>query len=586
MSATALRRTPILTRCPAFAPGIVLSVLLAAGCGRAPAPATAACDATESTPITAIQGEDWYSPYENRPATVRGVVTALEPGRGFYLEMPGDGRRGRASRALFVGDDGRLDDVRPGRELLLGGVVEEAGEARDTITTLTAIRTAVVCAEQAPLPLTVVELPLGNRAREALEGMRLRVEGDLVITDNYSLYRGLVSLSAGAALRAPTEDQPPGEPASELAQRNRQRTLQVQWPGREFPAAPAGTPVPPATGVLGHDGRRQRLLAEALPEFGLRLAEPPAPPPAGGLRVVNVNLLNFFNGDGRGGGFPTERGAETPAEFRRQQARMAAAFERLQPDLLAVQELENDGFDRDSAAEDLRKLLEEATAQRYSIVKPGTERIGDDVITVGLLYRPDRLQPVGVARVLDTREFRGSSRQPLAQLFETGDSRERLLVAVNHLKSKGSCPDAGADAARDDGQGCWNPSRTAAVEAQTPWLRQLAEQAGTDRILVLGDMNALRLEDPIRAFRAAGFTDLVEARQGLPLYTYRYFGQGGTLDYAFASAALAADVVDARIWHINADWPRNMDLPQPWLRMSDHDPVIVDLVFSQAATSR
>ena len=158
-------------------------------------------------------------------------------------------------------------------------------------------------------------------------------------------------------------------------------------------------------------------------------------------------------------------------------------------------------------------------------------------------------------------------------------------MVVNHLKSKGSCPDDGANRAQGDGQGCWNPSRTAAVYAQLPWLQQLATAAGTDRILVLGDMNAWRLEDPIRAFRAAGLIDVVEVRQKPPLHSFRYFGQGGTLDYAFASPTLAERVSDARIWNINADWPRRMDLPQPWLRMSDHDPVIVDLDFSQSPSS-
>ena len=58
-----------------------------------------------------------------------------------------------------------------------------------------------------------------------------------------------------------------------------------------------------------------------------------------------------------------------------------------------------------------------------------------------------------------------------------------------------------------------------------------------------------------------------------------------TLDYALASPELASRAHQAVIWHINADWPRNMSLPQPWLRMSDHDPVVLDFVFSHAVTS-
>ena len=108
----------------------MLGALLLGSCGETPQrPEAGRCDG-EVTPITDVQGADWYSPLRDRPVTVRGVVTALEPGRGFYLEEPGDGRPGRASRALFVADDGRLGDVRPGQERQLGGLVTESGVQR------------------------------------------------------------------------------------------------------------------------------------------------------------------------------------------------------------------------------------------------------------------------------------------------------------------------------------------------------------------------------------------------------------------------------------------------------------------------
>ena len=88
-----------------------------------------------------------------------------------------------------------------------------------------------------------------------------------------------------------------------------------------------------------------------------------------------------------------------------------------------------------------------------------------------------------------------------------------------------------------------------------------------------------------RGFRAAGYIELVEELSGLPQHSFLYFGQRGTLDYAFASPALRRSARQAVIWHINADWPQSMPLPEPWLRMSDHDPVVVDVDFSQAATS-
>jgi predicted extracellular nuclease len=207
------------------------------------------------------------------------------------------------------------------------------------------------------------------------------------------------------------------------------------------------------------------------------------------------------------------------------------------------------------------------------------------VITVGLFYRPQALEAIGSPRVLDSPPFRRLSRQPLAQLFRDRRSGQTFLVAVNHLKSKGSCPEGGENPDRDQGQGCWSMARLAAVRAEVPWLDELAKEMNTRNILILGDMNAWRNEDPVREFTDLGFIDLVEQHSGLPQHSYLYWGQTGTLDYAFASASLAEYARSAMIWHINADWPAGLDLPRPWLRASDHDPVIVDFDFSQAPTS-
>jgi predicted extracellular nuclease len=43
------------------------------------------------------------------------------------------------------------------------------------------------------------------------------------------------------------------------------------------------------------------------------------PEPVGGtVKVASFNVLNYFNGNGLGGGFPTSRGASTSEEFTRQ----------------------------------------------------------------------------------------------------------------------------------------------------------------------------------------------------------------------------------------------------------------------------
>lgn len=561
----------------------MLLQLLLPACGETPPPPATLC-AGEFTPVAAVQGDGYTSPLLHAPVSVTGVVTRVEPNRGFYLEDDLSTMSEHASRGLFVTARGS-SSVSAGQRVAVDGRVAETGSGRDTLTALVDAAVTATCAEGLELPLSAVQMPLGARQREALEGMRVAVEADLVLADHYNLHSGEATLSAGGPLRIPTEDARAGAAAMKAARGNRARELEVALPGPDHTALPVGTLVWNLLGVMGHDGREQRLLLESTPQTRAANSPPDPPPAEPYLRVVGANLLNYFNGDGKGGGFPTERGARSPQEFAAQRDRSRAALARIRPHLLAVQELENDGFGPNSAAQSLLDLLNATGDSDWAVVDPGHGPIGGDVITVGLFYRTGALETVGAPEILAGPAFAALSRQPLAQRFRDRASGQEFLVAVNHLKSKGRCPESGPDSEQGDGQGCWNRARVEAVSALAPWLEELAREAATEHVLILGDMNAWRLEDPIRAFGEAGYVELVEQRSGLPQHSFLYFGQRGTLDYAFASPALAQAARRAFIWHINADWPRDMVQPLPWLRMSDHDPVIVDLDFSQAATS-
>jgi len=469
---------------------------------------------------------------------------------------------------------------------LLTGRVLERGQSRDTLTSLSGISASQDCAVGLELPDSTLSLPLNSRQREAVESMRISFREHLNVTDVYNLYRGEVTLSVNGTLRIPTEEMLPGKAAANLAKNNRERSIRAGFKQADYPLVRSGSSIPTVTGVMGHNGRGQLLLLE--PPLHSDLPPPPelAKPTAATIRVVSMNLLNFFNGDGAGGAFPTERGARNYDDFLAQANRIQSALAVMQPTLIAVQELENDGFGEYSAARSLIDLLNEAVQGEWLVVENQSGKIGNDVITVGLFYRSDILEAVGEPHVLDSPPFRGLSRQPLAQLFRDRTSGAQFFVAGNHLKSKGSCPDSGKNADQHDGQSCWNPSRVEAARALTTWADELAKDVGTQNVLILGDMNAYRKEAPIRAFREAGYTDLVEYLSGLPQYSYVYWGEAGTLDYAFTTEALLNFVHRAEIWHVNAEWPRRVeDLPQPWLRYSDHDPVVLDLDFSQSATS-
>jgi predicted extracellular nuclease len=285
--------------------------------------------------------------------------------------------------------------------------------------------------------------------------------------------------------------------------------------------------------------------------------------------------------------------------------------------ILGVVELENDGYGPESAIAHLAERLNAAvsTASPSVTTAPapwsfvdvdaatGTHNaLGTDAIRVGFLYRADRVRPVAASAVLATPAFlTGGDSEPrnrpsLAQAFETA-AGARVVVNINHLKSKGSpcdAPDAG------DGQANCSDVRTAAARELADWLATDPTRTGDPDVLILGDLNAYAKEDPVRALARAGYTDLIAARVGADAYTYVFAGQWGRLDHALASASLAPQVADAAVWHINADEPPVLGYdiafksreqqttlyhPGPY-RSSDHDPVVVGLDLERSSSGR
>ena len=319
-----------------------------------------------------------------------------------------------------------------------------------------------------------------------------------------------------------------------------------------------------------------------------RIDQAPRPPLQavdGTLRLAMLNVLNFFDGDGRGGGFPTARGADSAEEFARQRAKLVATLVALDADIVALLEIENDGNGSDSSLATLTAALNAAQERGHYAFVP-TPAPGGDAIRVALLYRPGRVAPVGRTAQLGEGPFAYGSRPPLVQAFDLGAGAP-LVVAVNHFKSKGGCEDArAADADRGDHQGCWNAARTDAAQALATWLQRDPTGTGSARVLLVGDLNAYAQEDPLQALRAHGYRDVFSADAAH--YSYVYDGRAGRLDHALASPAALPLVRGATVWHANADEadafdynlegqrPRAWYRPDPW-RASDHDPLLLGL---------
>lgn len=313
----------------------------------------------------------------------------------------------------------------------------------------------------------------------------------------------------------------------------------------------------------------------------------PTPPNFGRvLRIVSSNVLNYFNGNGAGGGFPTSRGADSTAEFARQRAHIVSMLTQLNADVIGLIELENDGFGASSAIQDLVAGLNAAAHAGISyapLVLPAP--VGTDLITCGYIYRKNTVQPQGSAAVNLSDVF---DRPPIAQTWRAGNG-ELFTTVINHFKSKIPSGASGANLDQGDGQGAWNARRLQQATTLAVWISTNPTGVADPDVLILGDLNAYAKEDPVAALRNAGFVDLLETFEGAGGYSYVFEGQVGHLDHALASDSFYRQTVGADTWHNNSAEPSSLDYnlenktpaqqmlndgSTPW-RASDHDPVVV-----------
>jgi PKD domain len=230
---------------------------------------------------------------------------------------------------------------------------------------------------------------------------------------------------------------------------------------------------------------------------------------------------------------------------------------------------------------------------KYAFIDTGV--VGGDAIRVGIIYQPAAVTPVGAHAIIDSTvdpRFRDNLNRPsIAQTFEVNANGARLTAVVNHLKSKGSDCNAVGDPDIGDGQGNCNETRTLAAEAMVDWLATDPTGSGDPDFLVLGDMNAYAMEDPISVFEANGFVDTIDEFLQSEGYSFVFQGQSGYLDHALASPSLSGQVSGVTEWHVNADEPialdYNVEFKSPNhvntlfdtgpYRSSDHDPVLVGI---------
>ena len=324
----------------------------------------------------------------------------------------------------------------------------------------------------------------------------------------------------------------------------------------------------------------------------------------GDVTIASFNVLNYFTTLDTGPSICSPsgtlgcRGANSAAELARQTDKIVAALAAIDADIVGLIEIENN----DTASLAALVAALNAVGDDYKFIDTGT--IGGDAIKVALIYKNKVVKPKRGFAILDSsvdaRFIDTKNRPVLAQTFKLkGHGDERFTVAVGHLKSKGSPCDDVSDFNLGDGQGNCNGTRTMATQALADWLASDPTKSKDPDFLVIGDLNAYAMEDPITTLEAAGYTNLVEVFEGPNAYSFVFDGRIGYLDHGLANASMAGQVSGVTTWHINSDEVNlldyNDDMQDPGeasferessalplfdpdaYRSSDHDPVIIGL---------
>lgn len=598
------------------------------------------------TTISTIQGAGDASPLVgervNVEAVVTSVITANDVNDGFFLqEEDADADADPAtSEGIYV----FCRNACP-TDLAAGDRYRVTGEVAEFSTT-TQIAAAFgdgsfeLLESGATLPTpAVVELPADASTEdpttfEDVEGMRTTISTTLAVSEyfNQARFGEIVLTAQERAYQFTQTDEPSVEGynahLADLATKqiildddSNSQNAATSGPDSNEPyyyPTPGlstgnffrgGDTITELTGVFEYAFGAWKVRPVAGADYTFESVNPrPAAPDAVGGRIQagSFNVLNYFTSidDGADTCGPAAnqecRGADSQAELDRQRDKIVDALGTMDAEIVGLIEIQNDGDDA-AVADLVAALNEREGAGTYDYVATGF--IGTDAIKQAFIFQPAAVQPVGDFDLLtsedDPRFDDGRNRPSLIQTFEEVETSERVTVAVNHLKSKGSGCGAGDDSPAD-GSGNCDGTRTAAAEALADHLATDPTGSGDSDVLVIGDLNSYAKERPIATLRGAGFTDLLQQFEGPDAYGYLFDGQLGTLDYALATASLTEQVTGAGGWKINADENPLFDyndtvhdtagepaferkstaLPlyeaNPY-RSSDHDPALVGL---------
>jgi predicted extracellular nuclease len=349
----------------------------------------------------------------------------------------------------------------------------------------------------------------------------------------------------------------------------------AMWEG-PFPLLATGDRLGDVTGVVDYEYGAFQLTAVAPVRVELASTWRPETTALrrgrGRLTVATYNVLNL----------------SPDSSDERQRTLLGAQIARAlgAPDIVALQEIQDESGERDDGAVDgrptlaaLARAIREAGGPTYAFVEVAPENgrpggVPGGNIRNAFLYDPRRVM-LRSHRALTPDVLRAAgaprpdafaqSRDPLEAVLTLAG--RRVVVINNHLTSRfGSTPVFGAVQP-------WVQAGEAEREAQARALHAYVARlvsADTDaRVIVLGDMNTFEETDDLASILPGSAPVLLPLIPRVPepqRYSYIFEGNSQVLDHIFVSSRLAVGA-EIDVVHLNADFPAEVPA-------SDHDPVV------------
>ena len=272
-------------------------------------------------------------------------------------------------------------------------------------------------------------------------------------------------------------------------------------------------------------------------------------------------------------------GPKTREAHQKQRAKVSEALAKINADLYGFVEIELG----QSALAELASDLTKNTGRQFAYIDDGSSAKGT-YTKAGYVYCSEVLEPHGGLRYNDE----GVDNRKKTQAFREKATGEVFLYSVNHFKAK-SGKGSGDNADKGDGQGAFNGDRVREANSVLNHYDSDSYYYGDKDILIMGDLNAYAMEDPITVLREGGMIDLHRAFHADSSYSYVYHGQAGYLDHALCNETLYPHVTGIVAYHINSDesdsYAYDKSSDQSMFRSSDHDPVLVGLRLDTTYTA-